>query len=79
MNALNYGFLSVKAGVQENAVCAGSERMSAWMTADKFNHEAENFYWKKDPSLLSKENFKMDAFRRSRSFLLENKPRENES
>jgi 3-oxoacyl-[acyl-carrier-protein] synthase-3 len=32
MNALNYGFLSVKAGVQENAVCAGSERMSAWMT-----------------------------------------------
>jgi 3-oxoacyl-[acyl-carrier-protein] synthase-3 len=41
MNALNYGFLSVKA-VQENAVCAGSERMSAWMTADKFNHEAEN-------------------------------------
>lgn len=58
MNALNYGFLSVKAGVQDKAVCAGSERMSAWMTADKFNHEAENLVLLEErPSLLSKENF----------------------
>jgi 3-oxoacyl-[acyl-carrier-protein] synthase-3 len=80
MNALNYGFLSIKAGVQEKAVCAGSERMSAWMTADKFNHEAENLVLLEERPIIA---FKREFLRWMLSdgagaFLLENKPRENE-
>ncbi|WBV59013.1 beta-ketoacyl-ACP synthase III [Chryseobacterium camelliae] len=81
MNALNYGFLSVKAGVHKNAVCAGSERMSAWMTADKFNHEAENLILLEERPIIA---FKREFLRWMLSdgagaFLLENKPRENET
>jgi len=39
MNALKYGYLSVKAEQTENAVCAGSERTSSWMKADVFENE----------------------------------------
>ncbi|TDS14544.1 beta-ketoacyl-ACP synthase III [Sphingobacterium paludis] len=42
MNALKFGFLSVKSGNTNNAVCTGSERMSSWMLADHFNKEVEN-------------------------------------
>lgn len=81
MNALNYGFLNVKAGIKENAVCVGSERMSAWMTADKFNHEAENLKLLEERPIVA---FKREFLRWMLSdgagaFLLENKPRENET
>ncbi len=39
MNALKYGYLSVKAGQSENAACAGSERTSTWMKSDIFENE----------------------------------------
>lgn len=39
MNALKYGYLSVKAGQTENAACTGSERTSTWMKADVFANE----------------------------------------
>lgn len=42
MNALKFGYLSVKAGNTSNAVCTGSERMSSWMVADHFSKEVEN-------------------------------------
>lgn len=42
MNALKFGYLSVKAGNTENAVCTGSERMSSWMLADHYNREVQN-------------------------------------
>src|SRR5690606_16740606 len=42
MNALKYGYLSVKSGNSENAVCTGSEKVSTWLLADRFEHEAEN-------------------------------------
>ncbi|WP_419870938.1 beta-ketoacyl-ACP synthase III [Chryseobacterium sp. CT-SW4] len=79
MNALNYGYLSVKAGVKQNAVCAGSERFSAWMTADKFNHEAENLKLLEERPIIA---FKREFLRWMLSdgagaFLLQNKPREN--
>ncbi|MBV6880390.1 beta-ketoacyl-ACP synthase III [Epilithonimonas ginsengisoli] len=79
MNALNYGFLSVKAGVKENAVCVGSERFSSWMTADKFDHEAENLKLLEERPIVA---FKREFLRWMLSdgagaFLLENKPREN--
>lgn len=80
MNALNYGFLNIKAGVKDNAVCVGSERMSAWMTADKFNHEAENLKLLEERPIVA---FKREFLRWMLSdgagaFLLENKPRQNE-
>lgn len=79
MNAFNYAFLSVKAGVKENAVCVGSERFSAWMTADKFNHEAENLKLLEERPIIA---FKREFLRWMLSdgagaLLLENKPREN--
>ncbi|ROH96340.1 beta-ketoacyl-ACP synthase III [Chryseobacterium daecheongense] len=79
MNAFNYAFLSVKAGVKQNAVCVGSERFSAWMTADKFNHEAENLKLLEERPIIA---FKREFLRWMLSdgagaFLLENKPREN--
>ena len=80
MNALNYGFLNIKAGIKDNAVCVGSERMSAWMTADKFNHEAENLKQLEERPIVA---FKREFLRWMLSdgagaFLLENKPRENQ-
>ncbi|UFH33908.1 beta-ketoacyl-ACP synthase III [Chryseobacterium sp. C-71] len=80
MNALNYGFLNIKAGIKDNAVCVGSERMSAWMTADKFNHEAENLKLLEERPIVA---FKREFLRWMLSdgagaFLLETKPRENE-
>ncbi|RKS96892.1 beta-ketoacyl-ACP synthase III [Chryseobacterium defluvii] len=79
MNAFNYAFLSVKAGVKQNAVCVGSERFSSWMTADKFNHEAENLKLLEERPIIA---FKREFLRWMLSdgagaFLLENKPREN--
>lgn len=40
MNALKFGFLSVKSGSTQNAVCTGSERVSSWLVANKFDPEA---------------------------------------
>lgn len=39
MNAFKYGYLAVKAGQAQNAVCSGSERVSTWMKADIFKDE----------------------------------------
>ena len=39
MNALKYGFLAIKAGQVDNAVCTGSERTSSWMKASIFEDE----------------------------------------
>ncbi len=79
MNAFNYAFLSVKAGTVESAVCAGSERMSSWMTADKFNHEVENLKLLEEKPIVA---FKREFLRWMLSdgagaFLLQNKPKEN--
>lgn len=39
MNALKYGYLSIRAGQTDNAACTGSERTSSWMNADIFENE----------------------------------------
>ncbi|WP_392436946.1 beta-ketoacyl-ACP synthase III [Cruoricaptor ignavus] len=77
MNALQYGYMSVKSGNSNNAVCVGSERFSAWMTADKFNEEAENLKQLEERPIIA---FKREFLRWMLSdgagaFLLENKPR----
>lgn len=78
MNALQYGFMSVKSGNTQNAICVGSERFSAWMTADKFNNEAENLKLLEEKPIIA---FKREFLRWMLSdgagaFRLENKPRE---
>lgn len=80
MNALQYGYMSVKSGNSNNAVCVGSERFSAWMTADKFNHEAENLKQLEEKPIIA---FKREFLRWMLSdgagaFLLEDQPRDGE-
>jgi 3-oxoacyl-[acyl-carrier-protein] synthase-3 len=41
VQAMSYCYLAILAGVYDNAVCTGSEKMSTWMLADKFHDEME--------------------------------------
>lgn len=52
MNALKYGFLSVKTGQVNNAVCAGSERTSSWMRSDVFENEVAHLKTLEDNPIL---------------------------
>lgn len=77
MNALKVGYLSVKSGNTKNAVCTGSERVSTWMLANKFNNEVVNLEKLQQQPILS---FKKDFLRWMLSdgagaLLLENKPK----
>ncbi|MFL9844669.1 beta-ketoacyl-ACP synthase III [Flavobacterium rhizosphaerae] len=77
MNALKFGYLSVKSGNSANAVCTGSERPSAWMQANKFQNEVVNLKKLEEQPILA---FKKDFLRWMLSdgagaLLLENKPR----
>lgn len=77
MNALKFGYLSIKAGNTENAVCTGSERMSSWMLADHYNKEVENLQELEQQPIIA---FNKDFLRWMLSdgagaMLLENKPR----
>ena len=76
MNALKFGFLSVKTGNTQNAICSGSEKLSTWMLADKFKNEVVNLKILEEQPILA---FKKDFLRWMLSdgagaFLLENKP-----
>lgn len=77
MNALKFGFLSVKSGSTKNAVCTGSEKLSSWMSSDKFENEVVNLKNLEEQPILA---FKKDFLRWMLSdgagaFLLENKPK----
>lgn len=77
MNSLKFGFLSVKSGNSKNAICTGSEKVSTWLNAQKYNHEAENLKNLEEQPIIA---FKKDFLRWMLSdgagaFLLENKPR----
>lgn len=77
MNALKYGYLSVKSGNSNNAVCTGSERVSTWMLAEKFQKEIENLQELEEQPILA---FKKDFLRWMLSdgagtILLENQPK----
>jgi len=41
MNALKYGYMAISSGTAKKAVCTGSERVSSWLRADKYNNEAD--------------------------------------
>ncbi len=77
MNSLKFGYLSIKAGNTKNAICTGSERVSSWTTADKYEYEVINLKNLEEQPIIS---FKKDFLRWMLSdgagaFLLENKPR----
>lgn len=77
MNSLKYGFLSVKSGNTKNAVCTGSEKVSTWMLADKYEQEVANLKTLEEQPIVA---FKKDFLRWMLSdgagaFLLENQPR----
>jgi 3-oxoacyl-[acyl-carrier-protein] synthase-3 len=76
MNALKFGYLSIKSGNTKNAVCTGSEKLSTWMLAEKFENEVVNLKNLEEQPILA---FKKDFLRWMLSdgagaFLLENKP-----
>lgn len=77
MNALKYGYLSVKSGQTENAVCVGSERTSAWMKADIFQHEIDTLAELEETPILSfnKEFLRWMLSDGAGAFLLENEPK----
>ena len=77
MNALKYGFLSVKSGNTKNAVCTGSERSSTWMLAEKFKNEVVNLKALEEQPVIA---FKKDFLRWMLSdgagaLLLQNEPK----
>lgn len=79
MNALKFGYLSVKSGSTKNAVCTGSEKVSSWMSSEKFKNEVVNLKNLEEQPILA---FKKDFLRWMLSdgagaFLLENKPKKD--
>jgi 3-oxoacyl-[acyl-carrier-protein] synthase-3 len=76
MNSLKFGYLSIKSGSTQNAVCTGSEKISIWMLAKKYENEMVNLKNLEEQPILA---FKKDFLRWMLSdgagaFLLENKP-----
>lgn len=77
MNSLKFGYLSIKSGNTHNAVCTGSERVSTWTMAEKYEHEVINLKNLEEQPIIA---FKKDFLRWMLSdgagaFLLEDKPR----
>ncbi|MDO4881166.1 MAG: beta-ketoacyl-ACP synthase III [Capnocytophaga sp.] len=76
MNALKFGFLSVKSGNSQNAICTGSERVSSWLRSEKYENEIQNLQQLEEQPIIA---FKKDFLRfmlsdGAAAFLLENKP-----
>ena len=76
MNALKYGFLSIRSGNSKNAICTGSEKVSTWLSSPKYNHEIINLKNLEAQPIIA---FKKDFLRWMLSdgagaFLLQNKP-----
>ncbi len=58
MHAMRYAYLSVLAGERQNAVCAGSEKLSIWMLAKNFKKETDKEAGiKKKPIVAFKKDF----------------------
>ncbi len=76
MNALKFGYLSVKADQSKNAVCTGSERASSWIKSSIYEDEVQHLKTLEDNPILS---FNKDFIRWMLSdgagaVLLENQP-----
>lgn len=77
MNALKYGYLSVKAGETQNAACAGSERTSSWMKERIFQNEVEQLKELEESPILAfnKEFLRWMLSDGSGAVLLESEPK----
>jgi len=53
MNALKYGYMAVKCGNVQNAVCTGSERISSWMTGGIYEEEVAHLEALKEQPILA--------------------------
>lgn len=76
MNALKFAYLSILAGNSNNAISTGSECVSPWMLANRFQHEVENLIELEEQPTIA---FKKDFLRWMLSdgagaFLLQNEP-----
>ncbi len=76
MNALKYGYMAVKCGEVENAVCTGSERISSWMTGAIYEEEVAHLEAMKEQPIIA---FNKDFLRWMLSdgagaFLLQSEP-----
>ena len=60
MNALKFAYLSVKSGNSTNAVCTGSERVSSWLRANKYESEIQSLNLLQEQPILA---FKKDFLR----------------
>ena len=60
MNALKFAYLSVKSGDSTNAVCTGSERVSSWLRANKYESEIQSLTLLQEQPILA---FKKDFLR----------------
>lgn len=77
MNALRYGYMAVKAGEVNNAVCSGSERPSTWLQSDTFEEEVNHLKELEEKPILA---FEKDFLRwmlsdGASAVLLENEPK----
>ncbi|AMO20971.1 beta-ketoacyl-ACP synthase III [Flavobacterium columnare] len=77
MIALKFAYMSIKSGNTINAIATGSERVSTWMLASRFENEIVNLKNLEEQPIIA---FKKDFLRWMLSdgagaFLLENKPR----
>jgi len=79
IQAMRYAYMSILTGSAKNAVCCGSERMSAWMTARYFEKETELFSQiEKRPMLaFEKEFLRWMLSDGGAALLLQNRPMEN--
>ncbi|TMM58515.1 StlD/DarB family beta-ketosynthase [Maribacter algarum] len=77
MNALKYGYMSVKTGQVNNAVCAGSERTSSWMRSDVFENEVAHLKTLEENPILgfNKEFLRWMLSDGAGAMLLENEPK----
>ncbi|MFK7050176.1 3-oxoacyl-[acyl-carrier-protein] synthase 3 [Flavobacterium columnare] len=81
MIAMKFAYMSVKSGNTANAIATGSERVSTWMLADRFENEVVNLKSLEEQPIIA---FKKDFLRWMLSdgagaFLLENQRRGDRS
>lgn len=76
MNALKYGYMAVKCGDVENAVCTGSERASVSMLGNKYEEEVDYLTALDEKPIIafSKDFLRWMLSDGAGAFLLQNKP-----
>ncbi len=81
MHALKYSYLSVLSGLKNKAVCTGSEKMSARLTADRFEEEAQHLQALHDEPMMAfeKEFLRWMLSDGAGAFLVEPKPRDKQA